>query len=362
MSDIGATDPTPTRWRIPAWYRRVGLVSWFFLGIVAAIALFAALIAATSEITAPLILGAFLAVVFSPAVDWLEHRGLSRGPAAMGVLIGLVIVIGAVGWVTGVALVDQADELSSNLDKAMSDIRGWLVDTPVNEDLVDQVRSTTAGLGPELSGGLTGRVVSIVDSAFGFLTGAILGTVVLYYLLKDGSKLVKRGFEQEADADRRAMLERIGERTIFNVRNYFKGRTAMAVVNGAAIAIAAALLGVPAAGTIGVVNFFGAYVPYLGAFIGGAFAVLMALGEGGITLALIVLGITLAVNLLLENLLEPALIGDSLDIHPLLILLATALGGLIAGMIGLVLAAPALAVALDIETELRSSGFFDEDD
>jgi predicted PurR-regulated permease PerM len=78
----------------------------------------------------------------------------------------------------------------------------------------------------------------------------------------------------------------------------------MALANG----LAALLLGVPATGAIAVVKVIGAYIPYVGAFIGGAFAVLMGLGEGGIGLALIMLGITLVVNLLLENLLEPALL------------------------------------------------------
>jgi len=105
----------------------------------------------------------------------------------------------------------------------------------------------------------------------------------------------------------------------------------------------------------------GAYIPYLGAFIGGAFAVLMGLGEGGIGLALIMLGISLAVNLLLENLLEPVLLGDSLDMHPLLVLLATTLGGLVAGMVGLILAAPVTAIAIDIHRELKAAGFFDDD-
>jgi predicted PurR-regulated permease PerM len=180
--------------------------------------------------------------------------------------------------------------------------------------------------------------------------------------LKDGPALVGRAFAREEGDDNRAMLERISAHTVDNVRNYFRGRTAMALVNGVVIGLAAALLGVPAAGAIGVVNFIGSYIPYLGAFVGGGFAVLMALGEGGISLSLVVLGITLAVNLLLENLLEPALIGDSLNLHPLLILLATSFGGLVAGMIGLILAAPALAVAIDIKRELKSAGFFDNAD
>ena len=134
----------------------------------------------------------------------------------------------------------------------------------------------------------------------------------------------------------------------------------MAVVNGATMGLAVYFLGVPAAGAIAVVNVIGAYIPYLGAFIGGAFAVLMALGEGGIALALIVLAISLGVNLLLENLLEPVLLGGSLNLHPLTILLVTSLGGIMAGMIGLILAAPAVAILVDIKRELKVSGFFNE--
>ena len=72
------------------------------------------------------------------------------------------------------------------------------------------------------------------------------------------------------------------------------------------------------------------------------------------------LAITPAVNLLLENLLEPMLLGGSLDLHPLLILLATSLGGIVASIIGLILAAPALVIAIDINAELRAAGFFDD--
>jgi predicted PurR-regulated permease PerM len=116
----------------------------------------------------------------------------------------------------------------------------------------------------------------------------------------------------------------------------------------------------PASTAIGVVNFFGAYVPYLGAFFGGAFAVLMALGDGGLSLALLMLALTLGVNLILENLLQPVLIGGSLSIGPLPVLLATTFGGMLAGMVGLVLAAPTLAIVLDARRELKAAGFFDE--
>jgi predicted PurR-regulated permease PerM len=84
----------------------------------------------------------------------------------------------------------------------------------------------------------------------------------------------------------------------------------------------------------------------------------MGLAGGGTTLALLALAVVLFVNLVLENLLEPKVMGSSLDLHPVLVLLATVGGGLLAGIVGLILGAPLLAIGRDLFAELRSSGFF----
>lgn len=133
----------------------------------------------------------------------------------------------------------------------------------------------------------------------------------------------------------------------------------MAVINGGAIGLVAAVIGVPMAFAITVVNFVGAYIPYLGAFVGGAFAFLLALSGGGLTDALVMVATALLVNLVLENALEPRLLGDQLDLHPLVVLVATVLGGLAAGMVGLILAAPLTAIGSNLYREMKGSGFFD---
>jgi predicted PurR-regulated permease PerM len=116
------------------------------------------------------------------------------------------------------------------------------------------------------------------------------------------------------------------------------------------------------AGSIGVVNFVGAFVPYLGAVLGGAFAVLMGLAGDGVGLAIYALVVVLVVNLVLENLLEPRVMGSSLDLHPAFVLLATVGGGLFVGIVGLILGAPALAIGRSLYRELRDTGFFRGDD
>ncbi len=121
-------------------------------------------------------------------------------------------------------------------------------------------------------------------------------------------------------------------------------------------------MGVPLSGSVGVVNFIGAYIPFLGAFIGGAFAVLMAISEGGIGLAFAALAVVLFMNLVLENVLEPKFLGASLSLNPMVVLLSTVGGGVVAGMVGLILGAPLTSIGLNLFRELRASGFFADDE
>ena len=105
-----------------------------------------------------------------------------------------------------------------------------------------------------------------------------------------------------------------------------------------------------------VANFIGGYIPYIGAFLGGGLAVIVALGDGGMDQAVIMLLAVVASNLLLENFVEPKVMGRTLDIHPLVVLVVTALGGLLGGIVGLILAVPAWVIAANGIGRLRSRG------
>lgn len=355
---LGST--TTSTWRIPSWFRRLGVLSWYFIGIVLALSLVVALLGATSDLVAPVTMAAVLAVVFQPLAERLVERGVPRPLAAVSVLIGLIIVVVATIWLVAANLVQQAAELGAAVDAAIADIQRWIEDGPIDAAVIDRIRDATSDNSETLIGGAGRTVVSVFDTAFGFVAGSILGAVVLYYLLKDLPSIAARVVgPEEGRTPQRELIRQIGRQSAHNVRRYYKGRTILALVNGLSLALAALVLDVPAVAAIGLVNFVGSYIPYLGGFVGGAFAVLLALGDEGVLAAVILLAVALAVNLLLENLLEPALIGDALRLHPLAVLLATTLGGITVGMLGLILAAPLTAIALDAQRQLRDAGFFD---
>jgi predicted PurR-regulated permease PerM len=142
---------------------------------------------------------------------------------------------------------------------------------------------------------------------------------------------------------------------ITSMRGYFRGVTIVSAFNGVVVTLGALLLGVPLAGTIGVVTFVTAYIPYIGAFVAGGFAVVIALGANGTSTALIMLLIVLLANGLLQNLVQPFAMGSALKLNPLVVLVVTIAGGCLFGTLGLILAAPLLSAAVHITGDLAQA-------
>ena len=343
--------------QLPAWVRRVGLASWYFVGFAAAVSLLTIVVAASRSITIPLVLGVVLAVVFAPLMGWLRARGVP--PSIAAVLVILLVAIVCVGSIVlvGRGVAEQGDELTARINEAVVDLQSWAEDLNIDSGLVERARSSVNSNASTVTAGLASGLAGALNSAVGLFTGLILGVIVLYYLLKDGVGLVDR-FIARADPANREQLRRIADDSAASIQGFARGRTILAAMNGVILGLAALVLGIPLAFAVGIVNFVGAYIPYLGGFIGGAFAFLLALSVGGMGLGVTIVVIALGVNLVLENALEPRLLGDQLHLHPLVVLLVTVLGGLVAGMVGLILAAPLTAIAVNLYHEAKASGFF----
>ena len=140
-----------------------------------------------------------------------------------------------------------------------------------------------------------------------------------------------------------------------SLRRYFLGVTYVAAFNAIVVGLAALILDVPLAGTIAVVVFVTAYVPFIGAFVSGAFAVILTLSAQGTTSALIMLVVVILANGLLQNIVQPIAFGATLDLNPLVVLIVTIGFGAIFGMIGMVLAAPLTSAALHITRDLAEA-------
>ena len=331
---------------------RIGIWSWSFVGFVAATVIVAVALGAVSEIVLPAVFAAVLAVVFKPLVGKLERRGLKPTLAAGVIVLGLaaLMTVVAIGTVRGI--VQQRDEIGASVDAAMANASAEL---DVDEKSLGDARAAAEETTPAVAEGFLTKVVSGIDALIGLAGGLILGALIMYYLLKDGTSLRRSVVGQIAPSIRDEVDSFIGDACQI-LRSYGRGRTVMSAIVAAVIGVASLLLSLPLVFTIVVANFIGGYIPYIGAFLGGGLAVIIALGDGGLAEAAIMLGVVLAANLALENFVEPKVMGRTLDIHPLVVLVVTALGGLLGGIVGLILAVPAWVIAGNAITRLRSKG------
>jgi predicted PurR-regulated permease PerM len=334
---------------------RLGVWSWSFVGFVVASVIVLTGLAAVSEIALPMTFAAVLAVMFKPFVGTLQRFRLKPSLGAGLIVLGLIVLMIGVVVATVRGVADQTDQIGDTATAALEEAANQTDALGIDQQALDDARKAVEDAAPMITTGVLAGLVSGIGAIVAIAGGVILGALIMYYLLKDGTRL-RRSLVATVDSSYRDEVDAFIGDACRTLRDYGRGRTVMSAVVAAVVGLAALLLGLPLVFTIVVVNFIGGYIPYIGAFLGGGLAVIVALGDGGLPQAAVMLAVVLAANLALENFVEPKVMGRTLDIHPLVVLVVTALGGLLGGIVGLILAVPAYVIAGNALGRLRSSG------
>jgi putative heme transporter len=337
--------------RVPRWLDALGRGSWLILGMVALTAVTVLLLGVISSLLIPLVAAAVIGAVLVPLVELLVRWHVSRWlSAALVLLLGLALVIAVVVLVVK-GIVDQADEIAAQATAAARQADSA-------ESAVPDPEQLRAVVGPTVRVLLGGVLTGALGSAVGLIVGTVMGIFILLFLLTDWAGIVDWTGRHVGLPD--PLGARMVDNAIHAFRAYARGLTLIGVANAAVVGLGMVLFGVPLAGTIALVTFFGSYVPYIGAFASGAFAVVIAYGTGGLPLALATLAIVLLAQNTLQNLLEPKAFGSQLRLHPLVVLIVVSAGTLLLGVFGAVLAAPLTSVAMQTAGDLRGAGAFGE--
>lgn len=334
----------------PRWLRDAGLTSWLLVGVAALIGGIVWFLSLTWTIVLPLVAAGVIAAVAGQLVSWLQRHGLPRG---LGAILVLLLILAAGALATYLILDGIASEtasISDQLKGAASEIEGWLKDLGVSDGKAQQAND-------DLSSGASGSFETLVSGVLAGIEGlssavffVAMTILILFFLLKDGPAV--RAWGERHMGVPTDVAHVIGNRSLQSLRGYFLGVTIVAAWNAFLIGGGALLLGVPIAGTIAVVTFIAAYIPYLGAWSAGAFAVLIALGGAGPEAAAAMVVIELLANGLLQQVVQPIAYGAALGLHPLAVLVLTIAGGALFGAVGLILAAPAASAIVRISADL----------
>jgi len=333
----------------PRWLRDLGRTSWLLVGVLAVLVGLAWLLGATYTITAPVVGAMIVAAVTSPLVARLT-RHMPRAVATVLVLLGILAVTIAIFLLVIGGITSQHDAIATHADEGVAKLEGWAKSLGVSQTGASSAGSQLKHDVPAMISTLTKGVINGIRGLASLVFTLSLALLSLFFLLKDGPSM-RRWVDHHLGVPP-TVAQTITGGVLRSLRGYFLGVTLVAAFNGVVVGLGALILGVPLAGTIAVVTLVLAYIPFIGAFVAGAFAVIIALGANGTTTALIMLVIVILANGLLQNLVQPFAMGSALDLHPLVVLVATIASGCIFGTIGLILAAPLLSAAVHIMRDL----------
>jgi predicted PurR-regulated permease PerM len=215
------------------------------------------------------------------------------------------------------------------------------------DNLVTTVTNTQTGI---TSGALT--TAATVGEVFAQM---LLILFVLIFLIYDGPGIwafLLRGAPQRI----RTQVDTAGRRSLAALVSYVRATIAVATVDAVGAGIGLVILGVPLAIPLATLVFLGAFIPIIGGILAGGIAVLIALVANGPIPALVLLGIVVGVQQLEAHVLQPLLLGRAVNLHPLAVVLAIAVGLVTAGIPGALLAVPLLAVLNSGIRSLRGGG------
>jgi putative heme transporter len=268
-------------------------------------------------------------------------------------MVLILAVVGLVVFVAIAGITSQRSEIAGEAGNALAKVKSWLESAGVDTQGASGAASGVQSATPEAISTLVSGLIHGIQGLTSVVFELSLGALSTFFLLKDGPSM--REWADRHLGVPAPVARTITTNVIKSLRGYFRGVTIVALFNGAVVGIGALVLGVPLAGTIAVVTYVAAYIPFIGAFIAGAFAVVIALGADGTTTALIMLVVVILANGLLQNVVQPFAMGSALDLHPLAVLVITIAAGCVFGMIGLVLAGPLTSAAVHILRELGTA-------
>ncbi len=289
----------------------------------------------------------FVAVLVSallqPVVRRLAPR-LGRGFATAVVLVGSLLGLAGVAFLLARAISSQSTDLTSQFSDGLEDIRTWLEDTfgigkTQMQQWIDQAVTVLKDNQQSLfSGVLSGATVAVE-----VLSGAAIALFSTVFLLWDGPRIF-HWLVSLAPSRSQASVREVGLLSWLTLTGYVRGTVLVALVDGLLIGLAVGILGVPLAIPLGVLVFFGAFVPIVGATVTGFVAVVVALASRGPVTALLVLAAVILVQQVEGHVLQPLVMGRMVSLHPLGVVLAITAGSLLAGLLGAVVAVPVAAV------------------
>ncbi len=302
----------------------------------------------------PFIAAMLLTALLQPFTAMLRRHGFSQLLSAWCTfLVAIVVIAGAITLLANRISADYP-VLFSELRRTANQVQHSLAGPPFHLSVtrLSVLSSNLLNYISQHKSVVAGTVLTGGKYAAEFLAGVILTLFISFFLLKDGAQIWKwliKGLSPEA----KRRMSNAGNSSWRALVNYMRGTTVVAAIHALLLGLALWLLGVPLLVPFIVLVFLAAFVPIIGILVVGGLAILVALGTKGWVAAVILLAVLIVENQIEGHLLQPLVVGRIIRLHPLAIILVLAVGGIIAGIPGAIIAVPTAAVITYAWPELR---------
>jgi predicted PurR-regulated permease PerM len=300
----------------------------------------------------PFILGAAIAYFLDPVADRLEALGASRVAATAIITVSGILIFVLMALLVIPTLVTQSIQLFNTVPDIFRDFVTFLRERfPSMFEEGSTLQTSIAGLGQtiqERGGELLNTALSSVSSIINVIVLLVIVPVVSVYLLLDWDRMIAR-IDALLPRDHAPVIRRLAAEVDETLASFVRGMGTVCLVLGTYYAIALMIVGLNFGLVVGFIAGLITFIPYLGALIGGALAIGLALFQFwgdwvsiGIVAAIFMLG-----QVIEGNVLTPKLVGSSVGLHPVWLILALTVFGSVFGFVGMLVAVP-LAAALGV--------------
>jgi predicted PurR-regulated permease PerM len=298
----------------------------------------------------PVLLALLGTALLRPLYRQLVKVRVNRSLAAGLTCVAVVVVVGGAVYIVVAALIDTGDQIVASLKQAAKSVAEHFGAAGTS---LDDLASNSKDLLAKFGGTAASNVISGVSVVGESIAVAVLALLLVFFFLRDSHRAAG-ALRSLAPRGTSGTVEAMARRAFQAVEGFMRGTTIIALIDALCITIGLLILRVPGAVGLGALVFVTAYIPYLGAFLSGSVAVLVALADRGFVIALWALGVVLAVQVLEGHVLQPMIQSRTVQMHPAVVMLTITGGASVAGILGMLLAVPLTAAAFGVVSELRT--------
>lgn len=332
-----------------------------YWGIAAAV--FFLMLWGLGSVILPFLVGGAIAYFLDPVADRLQRMGLSRVAATAVISIFALMVFVILSLLILPMLVRQLTDLVNAAPQILQELQDFLyANFPQVFDEGSVVRSTLVSIGKTVQARgaeLASTVLSSALSVINAVVFIVVVPVVAFYLLLDWDSMVGR-IDALLPVEHRETIHGIGRDIDRVLAGFVRGQVSVCLILGTFYSVALMFAGLQFGLIVGAIAGLITFIPYIGALIGGALAIGLALFQfwGDWLQIALIAGVFVVGQFLEGNVITPKLVGGSIGLHPVWLLFALSAFGTIFGFVGMLVAVP-VAAALGVLVRFAAAQYLD---